>query len=56
MFSAPAPKKIVQAPVEQPAEEPVFEASFETPKTTSVSSPVQEAEDEDDFFAKLANG
>lgn len=56
MFSAPAPKKTVQAPVEEPAEEPVFEASFETPKTTSVSSPVQEAEDEDDFFAKLANG
>ena len=56
MFSAPAPKKTVQAPVEQPVEEPVFEASFETPKTTSVSSPVQEAEDEDDFFAKLANG
>jgi len=56
MFSSPAPKKTVQTPVEQPDEEPVFEASFETPKTTSVSSPVQEAEDEDDFFAKLANG
>ena len=56
MFVSAAPKKTVQAPVEQPAEEPVFEASFETPKTTSVSSPVQEAEDEDDFFAKLANG
>ena len=56
MFVSAAPKKTVQAPVEQPAEEPVFEASFETQKTTSVSSPVQEAEDEDDFFAKLANG
>ena len=56
MFVSAAPKKTVQTPVEQPAEEPVFEASFETPKTTSVSSPVQEAEDEDDFFAKLANG
>lgn len=56
MFVSTAPKKTVQAPVEQSAEKPVFEASFETPKTTSVSSPVQEAEDEDDFFAKLANG
>lgn len=56
VFNSPAPKKTVQTPVEQPAEEPVFEASFETPKTASVSSPVQEAEDEDDFFAKLANG
>ena len=54
MFEA-APKKTAEVPMEKEVPtEPLFEPEFEATKPTTSS--VEAAEDEEDFFARLANG
>lgn len=54
MFEA-APRKTAEVPMEKEVPtEPLFEPEFEATKPTTSS--VEAAEDEEDFFARLANG